>query len=222
MSGDDDAPDEGEYLSEPMRFGARACPGLPIFVTGGDPTERGIVCRGAADALAFFAENGLDPPARIDVAIGAELPEPVRDTAAGCYDATTRRKILVTYQRMRRFGTWFDQPVGRATNHALATHETSHAIAACLFGVADPTHVAHEFIAYAATFEKMEPALRTRILTDYPDDGAGERRLSERMHAMNPTRFAVDAWLLWRRPENGAAYLREVHAGHRLRGGGAY
>lgn len=109
----------------------RPCADLPVFVKGGNPTEFAAVCRGATDATAFFEANGLVPPARIDVEIDADLPASIRDTAVGCYDPTTRRVLLVTYERMQRFRTWFEQPVQPATYRALATHESSHAIAAC-------------------------------------------------------------------------------------------
>lgn len=200
----------------------RPCPDLPIFLKGGNPTERATVCRGGADALAFFEANGFRPPDRIDVEIGTPLPPGVRESAAGCYEPSTKRVLLVTYERLRRFRTWFDQPVQPATYHALATHEIAHAIAACLFRDPRPSHRAHEFVAYAATLEKMDPALRERILAAYPDDDAGDRRLSDLVHALNPTRFAVDAWLFWRRPENGAAFLRQVLAGEVLLGDGGY
>ena len=195
---------------------ARPCPGLPIHVLGGTPAERETVCRGGADAIAFFEANGLTASERVDVEIGTPLPEALRDTAAGCYDRSRKRVLLVGYQRLVELRTWFGQPVEPATYHALATHEIAHAIAGCHFSMPDPSHVTHEFVAYAATLERMDPALRARILTAYPDDGMGDARLSDLLHGLDPTRFAVDAWLFWRGPQNGAALLRQVLQGEAL------
>jgi hypothetical protein len=199
---------------------ARPCPGLPIRVLGGTPAEREAVCRGGADAIAFFEANGVPAPDRVDVEIGTPLPEPIRERAAGCYEPATKRVLLVDYDRLLRFGTWFGQPVEPATFHALATHEIAHAIAGCRFAIPAPSHRAHEFVAYAALLERMDPGLRERILAEHPDDGAGDARLTDLLHALAPTRFAVDAWLFWRRPQNGPAFLRQVLQGEVLRGDG--
>jgi hypothetical protein len=199
---------------------AGSCPGLPIHLLGGTPAEREAVCRGSADAIAFFEANGVSPPDRVDVEIGTPLPEPIRDAAAGCYDRSTRRVLLVGYERLLSFGTWFGQPVVPTTYHALAVHEIAHAIAGCRFSIPDPSHRAHEFVAYAALLERMDPGLRERILAEHPDDGAGDARLTDLVHGLAPTRFAVDAWLFWRQPENGPALLRQVLQGEALRGDG--
>jgi len=199
---------------------AGPCPGLSIHLLGGTPAEREAVCRGGADAIAFFEANGMSAPDRVDVEIGTPLPEPIRDVAAGCYDRSSRRVLLVDYERLLRFDTWFGQPVVPATFHALAVHEVAHAIAGCHFAIPDPSHRAHEFVAYAAMLERMDPGLRERILAEHPDDGAGDARLTDLVLGMAPTRFGVDAWLLWRRPENGPAFLRQVLRGEELQGGG--
>lgn len=162
----------------------------------------------------------MSAPDRVDVEIGTPLPEPIRDVAAGCYDRSSRRVLLVDYERLLRFDTWFGQPVVPATFHALAVHEVAHAIAGCHFAIPDPSHRAHEFVAYAALLEQMDPGLRERILAEHPDDGAGDARLTDLVLGMAPTRFGVDAWLFWRRPENGPAFLRQVLRGEELQGGG--
>ncbi len=210
----DDAPAPAGAARHVLR-----CPGLPIHVLGGTPAEREAVCRGGADAIAFFAANGLlSAPERIDVEIGTPLPPALRDSAAGCYERSTRRVLLVDYERLLGFGTWFGQPIAPATYHALATHEIAHAIAGCHFAMPNPSHVAHEFVAYAAVLERMDPGLRERILAAHPDEGTGDARLTELVHGLDPTRFAVDAWLFWRRPENGEALLRQVLRGEALGG----
>ena len=88
--------------------------------------------------------------------------------------------------------------------------------AVCHFTIPNPSHRAHEFIAYTATFERMDPDLRSRILAQYPDDGTEETWLSELLHAMAPTRFGVNAWRVWRRSENGPRLLQRVLAGDAL------
>jgi hypothetical protein len=201
---------------------ARPCPGGPIHVLGGTVAEREAVCRGGADAVLFFEGNGLSAPERVDVEIGTPLPPALRDSAAGCYDRSTRRVLLVDYERLLGFGTWFGQPIVPATYHALATHEVAHAIAACHFEFPNPSYVAHEFVAYAAALERMDPALRARILAAHPDEDLGDTRLSDLMHALDPTRFAVDAWLFWRQPGNGAGLIRRVFRGEALGGNGGY
>jgi hypothetical protein len=196
----------------------RTCPGLPVHLRGGTESEREAVCQGGADAIAFFAENGLPAPERIDVEIGAPLPEAIAQRAVGCYDPSLRRVLLVDAAHLQRLETWFDVPVVAATYRALAIHEIAHAIAACHFTIPNPSHRAHEFIAYTATFERMDPDLRSRILARYPDDGTEEAWLSELLHAMAPTRFGVNAWRLWRRPENGPRLVQRVLAGDALHG----
>jgi hypothetical protein len=196
------------------------CSGLPVLVRGGAVFEREATCRGAADAIAFFEANGLPAVERIEVEIGAPLPLAVGERAAGCYDRSSKRVMLVDYERLRTYRTWFGQPVVPATYHALATHEIAHAIAGCHFAIPDPSHVAHEFVAYAASLERMDPELRDRILAAYPDEGMGDARLSDVLHGLEPTRFAVDAWLLWRQPQGGATLLQRVLRGEALVGGG--
>jgi hypothetical protein len=185
-------------------------------VSGGTDAERETACRAGADAIAFFASNGLSPPERVDVEIGTPLPQALRDGAAGCYDRSRHRVLLVDSARLLEFRSWYGQPIVPDTWHAVATHEIAHAIAACHFAIPGPSYRAHEFVAHAAALERMDPDLRDRILAAHPDDGAGEARLSGLAHDLDPTRFAVDAWRFWRLPENGPAFLHRVLAGQAL------
>lgn len=198
-----------------------ACEGLPVRVAAppaGDPRDVMDACTGARDALAFFGTLGLRAIDGLAIEIVAALPAVAGPTAAGCFIEARKRIYLVPFRTFLKHKTWFGIPITRDLYRSLATHEAAHALAGCHFAVPDPTIQAKEYIAYAATFSMMPPAVRERALRALPGSGFdSEARVTPLLYLFDPMRFGAESYRHFRKAGNGEAFVRKVLAGEALR-----
>jgi hypothetical protein len=199
---------------EAATAGKTRCEGTRVVVHGGGRADAALVCAGARDAIGFFAEQQLDTAVDVDVEITTQLPQKVAASAVGCYHPERKRVYVLPYADFARRGDWFGVPIEPATYRSLASHEVAHAVAACNFSDEQPSLAAVEYVGYVAMLSVMQPDLRSRVLAQNPGEGYDDDlQINSTVYLMAPTRFAVESYRHYLRPENGTRYLRDVLGG---------
>ena len=151
------------------------------------------------------------------IEVTPRLPDEAGPTAAGCFIEQRRRIYMLPYARFREQKTWFGVPIDRRMYRSLAAHEATHALAACLFTVPNPTIQAKEYIAYVAMFSTMDEALRARALRATPGTGfESEARITPLLYMFDPMRFGAEAYRHYLKPEAGPAFVKAILAGRAL------
>jgi hypothetical protein len=194
-----------------------ACPGTDAHVEAGDSRDAEAGCRGAADAVAFLARQGLRTAVRIEIRFVDRLPAPESALSHGCYVSTETRIYMRGFSACRALAAQGGIPVDRALHRALVAHEVAHRIAAANFAVPKPTLVAQEYIAYVTMFATMPPDARARLLERLPGSGFdSERQINATYYGFDPNRFGAQAYRHYLRPENGPPFIAHVLAGKAL------
>jgi len=188
------------------------CPGLPVRVVAPGPRAHREACAGAGDAVRFLAAAGVRVDSALTLRIVDVLPQPVSDTAGGCYMHASQVAYVRTLSRCTPDATPFGLPVDAALYRSIIVHEVAHAIAGASFADRRPPVVAHEYVAYVTQLATMPDALRRKILRRHADvTYTSADQLNTMVFMMDPARFAVLAWLHHQR--QGAAFLRAAIAG---------
>jgi len=199
-------------LAEPAAVG---CPGHPdVSVRAEAPADAQAACDGAQRAIGFLVAAGLLPPPELTIDVVEQLPGELRGLAVGCYVRDTRRIVLLSYDAFEATGHWLRTPVNRELYRSAAAHEMAHAVVGCNAAPELPVP-AHEYVAYVAMFATMEPAQRQRVLARFGGTGFDSTlQINTVVYLVDPLQFAVDAWRHYLKRRDGAAWLRDVVAGH--------
>jgi hypothetical protein len=194
------------------------CAGTNVTVQGVDRAEVQSACRGVAAAVTFLASLGLDTTTAAEMRMVEALPAIQGGAAAyGCKVKAENRIYVLTLSECGKLPLAPSLEVDAAVHRSLVAHEVAHHIAATNFRMAEPTTVAHEYIAYVTMFATMERGARERILAQYPGEGfESEREIGLTIYLMDPTRFGVYAYRHFMRPGNGASFMEAVLSGRAL------
>jgi len=200
-------------LAESLR-----CAGTNVTVQGVDRAEVKSACRGVADAVTFLASLGLDTTTAADMRLVEALPAIQGGAVAyGCKVKSDSRIYVLNLAECRKLPLAPGLQVDAAVHRSLVAHEVGHHIAAANFRMAEPTIVAHEYIAYVTMFSTMEREARERILAQFPGEGfESAREIGLTIYLMDPTRFGAHAYRHFMRPGNGASFLEQVLSGRAL------
>jgi hypothetical protein len=192
------------------------CPGPPhISVRARAAADAQAACDGARRAIDFLVAAGLDPPPELTIDIVEQLPGELRGLAVGCYVRDTQRIVLLSYDAFEATGSWLRTPVDRELYRSAASHEMAHAVVGCNAASPELPVPAHEYVAYVAMFATMEPAVRQRVLARFGGTGFDSTlQINTVVYLVDPLQFAVDAWRHYLKRRDGAAWLRDVVAGH--------
>jgi len=200
-------------LAESLR-----CAGTNVTVQGVDRAEVQSACRGVAAAVTFLASLGLDTSAAGELRLVEALPAIQGGAAAyGCKVKAENRIYVLTLSECGKLPLAPDLQVDAAVHRSLVAHEVGHHIAAANFRMAEPTIVAHEYIAYVTMLATMDKEARERILAQFPGEGfESAREIGLTIYLMDPTRFGAFAYRHFMRPGNGASFLEQVLSGRAL------
>lgn len=194
-----------------------SCPGTDVHVDAGDSRDVEAACRGAADAVAFLARQGLRTSVRIEIRFVERLPAPAPGFAHGCYVLAEQRVYMLRYAACRALAERGSLPVNRAVHRSLVAHEVAHRIAAANFAVPKPSLVAQEYIAYVTMYATLPADARMRLLEHLPGTGFdSERQINATYYGLDPNRFGAQAYRHYLRPANGPAFIARVLAGEAL------
>lgn len=192
------------------------CPGpYGVSVRAEAAADAQAACDGALRAVEFLAQAGLSPPPELAIDVVEQLPGELRGRAVGCYVRDTGRIVLLSYAAFEATGSWLRSPVDRELYRSAASHEMAHAVVGCNAASPELPVPAHEYVAYVAMFATMEPAQRQRVLARFGGTGFDNTlQINTVVYMVDPLQFAADAWRHYLKRRDGAAWLRDVVAGH--------
>ena len=193
------------------------CDGQNVSVRSPGTADAKVACDGARDAIGFLAAQGFDVASEVAIDLVPKLPRRAGAGAAGCYLKSERRAVVMTFVEFGKLGTWMSVQIDAALYRSLVAHEVAHAVAACNFKVAKPSIQAQEYIAYVTMLATMPPALRERMLSQFPGQAfQGDWQMNSTVYLMDPTRFGVLAYRHFLNAGNGRDYLHAILAGRVL------
>jgi hypothetical protein len=193
------------------------CPGLAITVKRADPQDGHDVCAAARLVFGFFRSLDLHhaTPLSVDVETGG--PTSLGPNVLGCFRADSRRIQVLPFTAAVDRGPWLGVPMDRVLYRSLAAHEIAHALTWCNAEGVPLSVRAREYVAYAVMFETMDPGHRQAVLDAYPGTGfASESEISDLFFYLAPSRFGVEAYRHFLRPENGPGFLQRIISGAAL------
>ncbi len=193
------------------------CDLADVVIRTPQPADIPLACDGAGKAIAFLAEQGLDTNSTLTVQLVHELPQTVDDSAVGCFVPSTQRILALVYAEFSKHGTWFGLTVNYDLYRSLVAHEVAHAVAACNFQLEKPSIPAYEYVGYVTMLATMAPALRERVLANFPGTGFdNDLQMNSTVYQFDPMRFGAEAYRHFMKPGNGREYLHRVLAGKAL------
>jgi hypothetical protein len=193
------------------------CPQISVTVFSPVAQDARDVCAAALSVFTLFREVGLDKSVPLAVSVVASLPEYLGPAVLGCFTPADRRTRILTFESAKARGPWFGRPLDRPLYRSLAAHEIAHALAWCNTSDGPLSVRGREYVAYAVMFKTMEPRHREAILAQTPGPGfESESEISDTFFYLAPSRFGVDAYRHYLRPENGSRFLREIMRGAAL------
>ena len=203
--------------SAPTRADTSTCPGTGITVIADDSLDIDEVCLGATEAIAFLNANDLDTDISLQIHLVPHIPECRTKNAFGCYNKKSRRAyVLPLWACCSETGDVevFGLPMDRELYQSLVAHEVAHAIVNDSFKFADPSWIAHEYIAHVTQIATLPQEHRDRIMALYPNVGF-ERltQINPMILLMEPGIFSVQSYGHYQKPENGKAFVQQLLSG---------
>ncbi len=205
------------WLAASPALAERTCPDTGVAVVGADRAEADQVCRAARAAGDVFAGLGLAWPSGVKVHLLARMPEGVADAdELGRYDGRLRAVQVLDYGVARALARRHVPGLGVVMDRALwrsyIVHELAHAAIHAGCDTRCPDRAGHEYVAAVAQIGALPEPVRRRVLRGHGQVAAFGRaeEISEVYYALSPCRFAVKAYLHYRRPENGPAFVRRL------------
>lgn len=193
------------------------CSSTNVVIHTSQPADIPLACEGARRTIVFLAEQGLDVSGPVTVQMVNKLPPVVDDSAVGCYLPSANRVEALVYSEFIKREGWFGLPASHDLYLGLVSHEVAHAVTACNFKLLKPSIPAYEYVAYVTMLSTMDPALRERVLANFPGTGFdNDRQMNSTIYQFAPMRFGAEAYRHFLRPGNGREYLHRVLAGKAL------
>lgn len=204
--------DPGRGASAPG--GEVRCDTRNVSVRSPDAAGARIACDGARDAIRFLAAQGFAVDSEVRVDLVPEVPRAAGNHALGCYLEAEGRVLVLAFPEFTKLGSWMNLPADATLYRSLVAHEVAHAAGACNFKVAAPSIQAKEYIAYVAMLATMAPALRERLLSQFPGEGfEGDWQMGTTIYLLDPLRFGAQAYRHFLKPANGRDYLQAILSG---------
>ncbi|HET9700991.1 MAG TPA: DUF6639 family protein [Burkholderiales bacterium] len=198
---------------EPALAVKHQCPEINAVVAHHTSEELALVCQAVAEASAFMRENGFSVTTPISVSVVDNVTGSFPHRAVGAYNRDTLHIEVLSYSECLNVSAQrsvFRVPMTRDLHRSFVVHEVTHAILESNFG-AKPPPLAQEYVGYVAQFATMEPGLRSRILAEYDvTPFERESQINVDLYMMDPSAFGVMAWLHYRLPGNGPAFMSRI------------
>ncbi|WP_136523428.1 DUF6639 family protein [Geomonas ferrireducens] len=204
------------FRGTPDAFAVRgACPGEVVVVAAAAADEYESVCAAVRSCTPFLKSLGLVLPDGLTLTLEGAPLEKSLDHAFGYYDPRSNSIHLLNYRaalEASRAAPSFGVPFDPAIWRSYIIHELAHAAAQGGFRRGAQSHTASEYIAAVSQLATLAPDERARILEHYGElsgfDGVEDITLN--YYLLDPARFAINSFLHYLKPGNGAAFVRQL------------
>jgi len=206
-----------EGQPDSQRDAVIACADTPVEVTSCGEKDRRRICTAAEQAFRFFRQYGLTRRQPLRVNLCRERVAVGSGNVIGRYDRGSDEVKLLSYDGYRRQVVKdppFESPASEALYQSFGVHEIAHAIADRNFRVYPVPWLSQEYIAAVAQLAMMEPGLRDRILAHYRLKAfKTTESMSTLYYQLDPSAFAIKAYLHFLALEDQEAFLRDLLSG---------
>lgn len=174
------------------------------------------VCATALNGITYLMTIGLNLSGRLNIRLTKVMPINGFESAIGQYDSRSNEIYLLDYKtalsRSRRSPPAFGVPMNPAIWHGYVVHELAHAAAHDKFVTGVSVLAANEYIASVAQFATLPCAERDKIVRNYQEISGFEKaeEITYGYYLLDPSRFAVNAYLHFSRPENGLTFIKRL------------
>jgi hypothetical protein len=191
------------------------CPSDGITVQAVTPEQAALICEFAQEAVSQISSCHLPQQRPISVEVVDEIAHPFA-TCLAAFDCDYDRIRIVVRDSYARLvepdDPYADFPPEELVR-TLLFHEIAHALIEQNSADRQVPLVDHEYIAAAMELEHMDPTWRETILhyanLETPVDG----RVNIWIYRLEPRRFAANAWLHFRLPQNGCEFVGRLVTG---------
>ena len=191
------------------------CPADGISVDAATPDLQDRLCEIAEDAVSSLASCHLQQQRAIHVEVVEEVAHPIATCLAAfdCDHDRVRIVVRESYADLVEPGDPYALFPPDVLVRTLMFHEITHALIEQNAAGREVPAVDHEYIAAAMELEHMDPAWRQTLLDHARLDAPAEGRINIWIYRLEPRRFAANAWLHFRLPENGCGLVARLVAG---------
>ncbi len=195
---------------------AAPCAETRVSVAADHADDVRVACRGVVGAIRFLAERGFIVREPVIIEVVASIDVIPGATVLGIYDPNAD-VVKVLARSAFSSGTVGDVvlglPVDEALYASIFAHEVAHAVIHRNIGQQKLSPAAHEYLAYAVQLATLPAAYRERVLARFPGAGFSDlEQVSEIFLGFDPDRFAVKAYLHFRKLDDQDAVLRQLLA----------
>lgn len=192
------------------------CAHSKITVAAEKSSEMEAVCTAVQNGFVFLRSIGLDFSGSLAITLLKTMPSNGQESVIGQYDSRSNKISLLNYEAAvtssRLAPPAFGTPMNPEIWRGYVVHELSHAAAHHTFVAGVPVLTASEYIASVALISTLPAAEREEIIRNYPElsgfDEPGE--ITFGYYLLDPSRFAVNAYLHFSKPENGQRFISQL------------
>lgn len=188
-----------------------------MTVESRDRIDAENVCRGAREAIDFFAKNGVRVSEALEVNVVDALPPGLDKSAVGCFNPRNHQTYVLSYRIFLKRGKWLGLQIDRRLYESIASHEVAHALSWCAAASPPLTLQATEYIAFVTMFATMDPVQLNALLAANPGIVfESDWEISGIGYALNPIRFGIMAYRHYLRKPDRAGFMHAILAGRAL------
>lgn len=186
-----------------------------VRVASTNPREFAGICVAVRTAAAFLRTIGVEIPAGLFIVTAANWPAMDQTHVLAEYDCRTHAVRIVSLDQALAGNPGLSAlgaPMTPSLWRSSLVHEIVHAAVHQMRSCTLRTLVMTEYIAAVAQLLALADQDRAMVLSHYGDlTGFDDPdQISETYYAIDPARFAVNAYLHYRKPGNGAKFIRTL------------
>lgn len=181
-----------------------------------DTRDINPVCDAVTRGAAFLRSLDLELPENLTITVCKEPPQNGQLHSVGYYDARSNEIQLLDYDTAlnasRQFPPIFGIPMSPVIWRSTIIHELAHAAAQRKFASGITICTAHEYIAAIVQISTLPKDEREEIFRNNPGLSGFDRKeeISMTYYLIDPTRFMLNAYLHYEKPENGLKFIHQL------------
>jgi len=192
------------------------CPNSEITVVAEKRAECDSVCDAVHIGNAFLRSISLEPSGSLAITLYKELPKNGYHNSFGFYNSRSNEIALLDYEAAlsasQKSSPSFRTLMNPIIWRSFVIHELAHAAAQSKFTPGVPICTATEYIATVAQMATLPSAEREEIIQKYPELLGFDKPIEITIlyYMLEPSKFSVNAYLHYSRPENGLAFIKKI------------
>ncbi len=177
-------------------------------------TDLRLVCEGVSFGVEFLRSRGVDFDSLLHVKVVDALPSQHGVPSLGQFDPKRmeiRVLSLTNFLAACKDDPPFPCPTTAEVYRSFVVHEVIHAVTHAALAGRAVRRLQMEYLAYVAQLASLPDELREELIETSGVEGfEREEEMSAFFYFSNPNLYGIKAYMHYRRPETGDAYLRKI------------